>query len=54
MVEGPHSTTAVRAAVGGGWKLYVSPKLFVRTDGRASFGPRNYDLAFRVGFGADF
>ncbi len=54
MVEGPHSTTAVRAAVGGGWKLYLSPKLFVRTDGCASFGPRNYDLAFRVGFGADF
>jgi hypothetical protein len=54
IVAGPDTTTTVRAVLGGGVKMYVSPRLFVRTDGRAALGERRQDVSFRVGFGADF
>jgi hypothetical protein len=53
-IEGPDTTTAARAVVGGGVKMYVSPRLFVRTDGRAALSPRRQHVSFRIGFGADF
>jgi hypothetical protein len=54
IVEGPDTTSTVRAVLGGGVKMYVSPRLFVRTDGRAALGERRQHVSFRVGFGADF
>lgn len=53
-VDGPHHTRALRAVVAGGVKMYVSPRLFLRADGRASAGQTRQHVAFRVGFGAEF
>jgi hypothetical protein len=48
------TTRHVRGLVGGGAKLYVSERAFVRTDGRWSFGDERQNLALRLGFGVDF
>ena len=53
-VEGPATTRALRGVLGGGAKLYVTPRSFVRTDGRWSFDRERHDVVFRVGFGVDF
>ncbi len=52
--QGRDITSAARAVIGGGAKLYVSPRLFVRTEGRATIGHRRQHVSFRVGFGVDF
>ncbi|HUE86049.1 MAG TPA: hypothetical protein VMO26_08225 [Vicinamibacterales bacterium] len=43
-----------RALLGGGAKVYVSERAFVRTDGRFTVGRDRQDIVFRVGFGVDF
>jgi hypothetical protein len=53
-VEGPTTTRQLRGIVGGGAKVYVTERSFVRTDARWSFDRRQHHLAFRVGFGVDF
>ena len=52
--EGPSSTTHVRLLVGAGVKLYVSPRVFFRADGRVIVGAHTQHLALRGGFGVDF
>lgn len=52
--DGPDYTQTLRAVFGGGAKVYVSPRLFLRADGRASFGEARQQIAFRIGFGGDF
>jgi hypothetical protein len=51
---GPHTTASARALLGIGGKLYVTPRLFVRTDSRAVFDRKTARLSFRVGVGVDF
>ena len=43
-----------RAVVGGGAKVYVSERAFVRTDGRFIFDRERQDIVGRIGFGVDF
>jgi hypothetical protein len=52
--EGPITTTTARAVVGAGVKMYASPRVFVRTDGRFAAGQRGQHLTFRIGVGVDF
>ena len=44
----------VRALVGGGAKVYVTPRAFVRTDARWTFDRERHNLAVRIGVGTDF
>jgi hypothetical protein len=44
----------VRAVLGGGAKIYVSERAFVRTDGRFIFGRERQHIVGRIGFGVDF
>lgn len=53
-IDGPTTTRAVRGVLGGGAKVYVTPRLFVRSDGRWSFNRERQAVVFRVGFGVDF
>jgi hypothetical protein len=53
-VEGPTVTRDVRAAVGGGAKLYFNARAFVRTDGRWTFDRTRHNIALRLGVGIDF
>ena len=53
-VEGPTTTTTARAMLGGGAKLYVSPRMFVRTEGMVSLGRARQHVTLRAGFGVDF
>jgi hypothetical protein len=46
--------TAARVLVGGGVKLYVTPRFFFRADARGVRGARFAQLAFRGGVGLDF
>lgn len=48
------TTTHVRAALGGGAKLYFTSRGFVRTDARWTFDTRRHNIAMRVGVGLDF
>jgi hypothetical protein len=52
-IEGPATTRAVRALLGGGAKFYVTENAFVRTDARWTFDRARHNLAFRIGFGID-
>ena len=52
-VEGPTTVRAIRAVIGGGAKLYVTERTFVRTDSRLSFGRDRHHWAARIGFGVD-
>ena len=52
-VEGPTTVRAIRAMIGGGAKLYVTARTFVRTDSRWSFGRDRHHWAARIGFGVD-
>lgn len=55
--EGPIRTTTVRPFLAGGFKAYLTPRVFVRTDVRAGGGgaTRGIDeLIARVGLGIDF
>ena len=53
-VGDPRTTTDASVLLGGGAKVYVSPRFFIRTDGRASFGRTGQALQLRAGFGVDF
>ena len=46
--------TAVRAAAVGGFKAYLTPRAFVRTDMRFVFGARLDEVLVRFGIGVDF
>jgi hypothetical protein len=48
------TTTAVRALLGGGVKLYVLERAFIRADGRVSVDGKRQNVAFRAGIGVDF
>lgn len=52
--EGLATRATVRGVVGGGAKLYVSPRVFVRSDARLAIGSRIEHIAFRAGIGCDF
>ncbi len=51
---GPHNTVSPRALIGLGGKMYLTPRLFVRTDSRAVFDRKTARLSFRAGVGVDF
>ena len=53
-VGDPRTTTDVSLLLGGGAKFYVSPRFFIRTDGRATIGRTGQALQLRAGFGVDF
>ena len=53
-IDGPTTTRAVRALLGGGAKFYVTQKSFVRADGRWWFDRERQNVAARLGFGIDF
>jgi hypothetical protein len=54
-VEHAATTRAVRGLVGGGAKLYVTPRAFFRTDTRIGIGSHSSGhVSFRLGFGTDF
>ena len=53
-VDGPTTHRAVRGAIGGGAKVYVSERAFFRTDGRLTFDRDHQNVVFRLGFGIDF
>jgi opacity protein-like surface antigen len=48
------TTTHVRGVLGGGAKIYFTPRAFVRTDGRWTFDRRRQNLVMRIGVGVDF
>jgi hypothetical protein len=57
--EGPTRTTTVRPFLSGGFKAYMTPRLFVRSDVRAGVGTRGVargidELMARIGMGIDF
>jgi hypothetical protein len=51
---GPEHKTMPRLLVGGGAKLYVTPRAFFRTDARFGGGGGGGHFVLRLGFGADF
>ena len=51
---GPESQTMARLLVGGGAKLYVTPRAFFRADTRFGGGGDGRHFVLRLGFGADF
>jgi hypothetical protein len=53
-VDGPTTTREARAVLGGGTKLYLSQRAFVRADGRWTVGRERHDIATRIGIGIDF
>ncbi len=52
--EGPETSRVMRGLIGGGAKLYVHERAFVRADGRLSLGANTHSVAFRIGVGVDF
>ena len=52
--DGPTTTTTVRALLGGGAKVYWTPKAFVRSDARWTFDRERHNIALRLGVGVDF
>jgi hypothetical protein len=48
------TTTHVRALLGGGAKVYFTPRGFVRTDARWTFDANRHNVAMRIGVGLDF
>ena len=48
------TTVRARLLVGVGAKLYVTPRVFFRTDGRAAIDRALRHLSVRAGFGVDF
>lgn len=48
------TTVRARLLVGGGAKLYFTPRMYFRTDGRAAFDRSPRHLSLRAGFGVDF
>ena len=52
--DGPDTTTTAGLVLGGGAKLYATPRVFVRTDGRLTANRGGRHVAFRLGVGVDF
>lgn len=52
--SGPETTLVVRGVVGGGAKLYVAERAFIRPDAQISLGTGKQHIAFRIGAGIDF
>ena len=52
--EGPHTDVRWTPVIGGGAKVYFSPRAFVRADARISIGAAPQSVAFRAGLGLDF
>jgi hypothetical protein len=52
--DGSHTTRVLRGLFGGGVKLYVHEKAFIRADGRLSLGANPANIALRIGAGLDF
>jgi hypothetical protein len=50
----PVTTIHGRAVVGAGAKFYLTPRVFVRTEGRFAAGAGGQHLALRAGVGVDF
>ena len=50
----PKTSIRGRGVVGAGAKFYVTPRVFVRTDGRFAVGASGQHLALRAGVGVDF
>jgi hypothetical protein len=53
-IEGPTTTTSARALLGGGAKLYVTPRAFFRTEAALAVGRARQHVMLRLGFGMDF
>jgi hypothetical protein len=51
---GSRTTTTARVTAGGGAKFYVSPRVFVRSEGMLAWGRARQNLTLRVGLGLDF
>jgi hypothetical protein len=52
--EGPQISWAGALVVGGGAKLYVTTRLFARTDAQVTLAAGSTHVACRAGFGIDF
>jgi hypothetical protein len=52
--EGPETSRVLRGLFGGGAKLYVHERAFIRADGRLAIGANAHNVAFRIGVGLDF
>jgi hypothetical protein len=52
--DGPETSRVMRALLGGGAKLYVNERAFIRADGRVSLGADAHNVALRIGVGFDF
>lgn len=52
--EGPDTTTTAGLVLGSGAKLYATPHVFIRTDGRVTANGRGHHVAVRLGLGVDF
>jgi hypothetical protein len=50
----PKTVLTVQGVLGGGVKLYMSERAFLRADGRASLGAATQHISFRAGLGIDF
>ena len=53
-IDGPATTRELRGLLGGGAKVYLTQRLFIRSDGRWTFGRQRHNVAFRLGAGVDF
>jgi hypothetical protein len=53
-IEGPTTTTVLRAIAGAGAKFYATPQVFFRTDARWTFGRDARHVVVRAGMGLDF
>jgi hypothetical protein len=51
---GPITNTTARVTAGGGVKFYVSPRVFVRSEGMLALGRKRQNAILRVGLGLDF
>lgn len=52
--EGATTEAHLRLLIGGGAKLYVSPRAFIRTDARVTVGRGRQIVALRAAIGVDF
>jgi hypothetical protein len=53
-IEGPRTTFTVRPFVAAGFKAYMTPRTFFRSDLRVAFHSRLDETLLRFGFGFDF
>lgn len=53
-IQGPRTTTTVRPFVAAGFKAYMTPRTFFRSDLRVGFHSGLDEMLLRLGFGFDF